>query len=98
MTIVLNTPKKGFSFSLIDCSLIALRRKEDAMNAIIAGGATGAILAARQGPAASLVSGAIGAMLLGMIEAGSVMMNRFGSEMLKPAAPKMDSEAPKAFD
>merc|ERR1712035_7530 len=88
----------GFSFSLIDCSLIALRRKEDAMNAIIAGGATGAILAARQGPAASLVSGAIGAMLLGMIEAGSVMMNRFGSEMLKPAAPKMDSEAPKAFD
>jgi len=56
-------------------------------------------LAARQGPAAAMVSGAIGALLLGMIEAGSVMMNRFGSEMLKPAAPKMETGTSNAaFD
>merc|ERR1712149_147940 len=88
----------GFSFSMTDCTLIAIRRKEDAWNSIIAGGVTGAVLAMRQGPAAAMMSGVIGAVLLGMIEGGSVMMNRFGTEMLKPQAPRMDTEAPKAFD
>ena len=93
-----NTVKQGFTFSLTDCTLIAIRRKEDAWNSVISGGITGGVLAARQGIAAAAVSGAIGALLLGMIEAGSVMMNRFGTEMLRPTAPKMDNEAPKAFD
>ena len=39
-----------------------------------------------------------GCLLLGMIEAGSLIMNRFGTEKLKPTAPKMENEAPKAFD
>jgi len=67
-------------------------------NSIIAGGATGFTLAVRQGMAPALVSGGIGCLLLGMIEAGSLIMNRFGTEMLKPTAPKMENEAPKAFD
>ena len=39
-----------------------------------------------------------GCLLVGMIEAGSLIMNRFGTEMLKPTATKMENEAPKAFD
>jgi len=101
----INSPKTaagfavwGFSFSLCDCTLIRIRRREDAYNSIIAGGVTGYVLAARQGQAAALVSGAIGCVLLALIEGGSVMMNRVGTEMLKPMAPKIDIETPKAFD
>merc|ERR1712228_15408 len=77
----------GFSFSLCDCTLIALRKKEDMYHSIIAGGVTGATLAARQGPAVAMVSGGIGALLLGLIEGGSMLMNRFGTDMLKPMSP-----------
>ena len=34
----------------------------------------------------------------GMIEASSLIKNRFGTEKLKPTAPEMENEAPKAFD
>ena len=61
--------------------------KEDMYNSIIAGGTTGAALALRQGPAVAMVSGGIGALLLGLIEGGSMLMNRFGTEMLKPMTP-----------
>ena len=39
-----------------------------------------------------------GFILLGLIEGGSLIMNRVGTEMIKPMAPKMSDEAPKAFD
>ena len=80
--------------------LIIFLEKEDMKNSVIAGGATGFMLAARQGVAVASVSGAIGALLLGLIEGGSMLMNRFGTEMLKPMAP-MDQggdSAPQAFD
>jgi len=92
----------GFSFSLCDCTLIALRKKEDMLNSVIAGGTTGFVLAARQGMAVATVSGAIGALLLGLIEGGSLLMNRMGTEMIKPMAPDRQnaaqSAAPQAFD
>ena len=71
-------------------------------NSVIAGGATGFVLAARQGMAVATVSGAIGALLLGLIEGGSLLMNRMGTEMIKPMAPDRQnaaqSSAPQAFD
>lgn len=53
------------------------------MNSVIAGGTTGFVLAARQGIPVAMVSGAIGALLLALIEGGALVMNRFGTEMLK---------------
>ena len=53
------------------------------MNSVIAGGTIGFVLAARQGIPVAMVSGAIGALLLALIEGGALVMNRFGTEMLK---------------
>ena len=44
----------GGLFSTFDCALIAIRNKEDPWNAIGSGAITGAVLAARRGPKASL--------------------------------------------
>jgi hypothetical protein len=47
-------------FSTIDCTLIAIRKKEDSANAIIAGGVTGSLLTMRQGWQSMAISGVIG--------------------------------------
>lgn len=39
----------GGTFSVVDCTLVHFRKKEDPWNSIISGAATGAILAARNG-------------------------------------------------
>ena len=62
----------GGLFSVFDCSLAALRRREDAWNAIAAGGITGGVLAARAGPRAIARNAAGGAFILALIE--GVMM------------------------
>uniref|UniRef100_A0A0E0LN25 Mitochondrial import inner membrane translocase subunit TIM17 n=1 Tax=Oryza punctata TaxID=4537 RepID=A0A0E0LN25_ORYPU len=69
-------------FSACDCAIVFARQKEDHYNSIIAGAATGGILAARQGlravACASLQGGAIlalvsgfGIMMTGLPDAGS---------------------------
>ncbi|KAM3723781.1 putative mitochondrial import inner membrane translocase subunit [Dirofilaria immitis] len=45
----------GGLFSAIDCSLVAIRKKEDMLNPVVSGGLTGALLAVRSGPMAELV-------------------------------------------
>ena len=62
----------GGLFSVFDCSLAAIRRREDAWNAIAAGGITGGVLAARAGPRAIARNAAGGAFILAIIE--GVMM------------------------
>ena len=62
----------GGLFSVFDCSLAAIRRREDAWNAIAAGGLTGGLLAARAGPRAIVRNAAGGAFILALIE--GVMM------------------------
>ncbi len=47
-------------FSLIDCGLVALRKKEDPWNGITSGALTGALLMVRSGPAVMITSGVIG--------------------------------------
>ena len=58
----------GFTFSSIDCSMVAIRRKEDPFNSIFSGFATGFILAIRSGLPAALGQGVVGGIILGLIE------------------------------
>ena len=58
----------GGLFSVGDCSLAYYRGVEDPWNSIMAGAATGGILAARSGPRAMLTSAVIGGALLAVLE------------------------------
>ncbi len=62
-------------FNAGDCVIAHARGKEDVWNPIIAGASTGAILAARSGPKAMIISGVFGAAILGVMEGvGGVLM------------------------
>ena len=66
----------GGLFSCFDCTLVALRGKEDPINSICAGAITGGILAARAGAAAACKSAAVGGVLLGLIEGLQILIQR----------------------
>jgi len=66
----------GGLFACFDCSITAVRQKEDPWNSIISGAATGGILAARAGPRAMGTSALVGGVLLGLIEGMGIMLNR----------------------
>lgn len=70
----------GLLFSTFDCTYAELRHKEDPWNAIMSGGTTGAILAARQGAARCAVSAVTGAIILACIEGASIMIQRFTAQ------------------
>ena len=78
----------GGLFSTFDCSLVAIRRKEDPWNSIASGALTGGVLAARGGWRAAGRSAAFGGVLLAMIEG----LNIFLTKML--AAPTPQPYAP----
>lgn len=63
----------GGLFSVFDCSLAAIRKTEDAWNAILSGGLTGGLLAARAGPKA-IVRNAIGGVLILALIEGTMMI------------------------
>ncbi|KAJ3330476.1 translocase of the inner membrane [Blyttiomyces sp. JEL0837] len=77
-------------FNAGDCTLVAIRGKEDSWNAIMAGAATGGILAARSGPRAIAVSAAIGGIILGVMEGVGAMIGRMQADQYKPVAPPID--------
>lgn len=66
----------GGTFSCFDCLMAKLRGKEDHWNAIFSGTATGGLLAARGGFKTSLKSAMVGGILLTIIEAVSIGINR----------------------
>ena len=74
----------GGLFSTFDCTLVALRKKEDPWNSIISGATTGGVLAARGGWRAAGRSAAVGGVLLAMIEGLNIFLTKMMSE---PAAP-----------
>ncbi|XP_063715086.1 mitochondrial import inner membrane translocase subunit Tim17-A-like [Symsagittifera roscoffensis] len=74
----------GFTFSSIDCSMVAIRRKEDPFNSIFSGFATGFILAIRSGLPAALGQGVVGGIILGLIEGMMVWMNKMGDAQFEP--------------
>ncbi|KAM6165710.1 mitochondrial import inner membrane translocase subunit Tim17-A isoform 1-T1 [Erethizon dorsatum] len=69
----------GGLFSMIDCSMVQVRGKEDPWNSITSGALTGAILAARNGPVAMAGSAAMGGILLALIEGAGILLTRFAS-------------------
>lgn len=66
----------GGLFACCDCSLTAVRQKEDPWNSIISGAATGGILAARAGPRAMFQAAAVGGVLLALIEGMGIMFTK----------------------
>ena len=66
----------GTLFSGFDCTLTAVRHKEDPWNPILAGAATGGILAMRAGLKAAGKSAFFGGVILAAIEGLNVLMMR----------------------
>ncbi len=80
----LNAPRIGGSFavwgglfSAFDCTLVAVRKKEDPWNSIGAGALTGGFLQLRQGAQAAGRSALMGGVLLALIEGVGIMLTRF---------------------
>lgn len=63
----------GGLFACCDCTLTAIRQKEDPWNSIVSGAATGGILAVRAGPRAMASAAAVGGVLLALIEGMGIM-------------------------
>ena len=74
----------GGLFSTFDCSLVAIRRKEDPWNSIVSGAATGGVLAARGGWRAAGRSAAVGGVLLAMIEGLNIALTKMMADSTAP--------------
>ena len=91
----------GGLFSTFDCSLVAIRKKEDPWNSIISGALTGGVLAARGGWRAAGRSAAVGGVLLAMIEGLQIALTKMLSEptatpYAPQAMPPPPPQAPRA--
>ncbi|KAK9865399.1 hypothetical protein WJX84_003617 [Apatococcus fuscideae] len=76
----------GGLFSTFDCTLVAIRKKEDPWNSISAGALTGGFLQLRTGLRSAAKSAAFGGVLLGMIEGLGILLTRMSAP---PPAPPM---------
>jgi len=72
----------GGVFACCDCSLTAIRQKEDPWNSIVSGAATGGVLAARAGPKAVAQGALVGGVLLALIEGMGIMITKYMSPPL----------------
>jgi mitochondrial import inner membrane translocase subunit TIM17 len=70
-------------FACCDCTLTAIRQKEDPWNSIASGAITGGILAARAGPRQMASAALVGGILLALIEGMGIMFTR----MMAPPVP-----------
>jgi len=80
----------GLTFSMFDCSLQYIRKKEDPYNAIAAGALTGGFLQLRHGLKSAAKSAAFGGFLLAIIEGVSISMTR----LMSPAPPGQPLQPP----
>jgi hypothetical protein len=76
-------------FACCDCTLTAIRQKEDPWNSIMSGAATGGILAARAGPRAMASAAVVGGVLLALIEGMGIMFTK----MMAPPVPTAEDYA-----
>ena len=81
----------GGLFSTFDCTLVAIRKKEDPWNSIAAGALTGGFLQLRTGLRSSARSAAFGGVLLAMIEGVGILLTRMTAP---PPAPVPMVEMP----
>lgn len=85
----------GGLFSTFDCTLVAIRKKEDPWNSIAAGALTGGFLQLRTGPRSAARSAAFGGVLLAMIEGLGILLTRTTAPPpAPPMMPDMGSAAP----
>lgn len=77
----------GGMFSMFDCSLAAMRKKEDPWNSIISGAMTGGCLAIRGGPKVAATSAVIGGVFLACIEGIGIVLTRMAADQYKPVRP-----------
>eukprot|EP01083_Nonionella_stella_P180531 644101_1 len=84
----------GLSFSTFDCAIAKYRKKEDPWNAIMAGAATGGLLAARSGYKAVLMQAAFGGIFLAMIEGMGIAI---GNSMSKKEEEEERAQSPYMF-
>jgi len=82
----------GGLFACCDCSMTAIRQKEDPWNSIISGAATGGVLAARAGPKAMASAAVVGGVLLALIEGMGIMFTK----MMSPPMPTPEDYAAAA--
>lgn len=94
----------GMLFSVFDCSLAHVRGVEDPWNAILSGGITGGLLAARSGPRLIAKQAAIGMVLLAIIEGAGIALNKAVMRMQmesmsggKVAVDTLDPPVPPGF-
>ncbi|KAH8388131.1 hypothetical protein KR200_002620 [Drosophila serrata] len=84
----------GVIFSIVDCSLVYMRQKEDPWNSIVSGAVTGGVLSARKGVAAMAVSAIIGATMLSLIEGVGILSTRLSADHFRNAAPQTVESSP----
>ncbi|XP_017115503.1 mitochondrial import inner membrane translocase subunit Tim17-B [Drosophila elegans] len=87
----------GAVFSIVDCSLVHLRQKEDPWNSIVSGAVTGGVLSSRNGVAAMAGSAIIGGILLSMIEGVGILFTRITADQFRNQAPLTVAEANGGF-
>lgn len=87
----------GAVFSIVDCSLVHFRQKEDPWNSIVSGAVTGGILASRNGAAAMAGSAIIGGVLLSMIEGLGIFFTRFAAEQFRNREPHIMPDANEGY-
>ncbi|KAF7638292.1 hypothetical protein Mgra_00002266 [Meloidogyne graminicola] len=85
----------GGMFSVIDCCLVSIRKKEDPWNSIMAGAATGGLLCARMGKGPMIASAAFGGIILAMIEGAGLLMNRFTATWMMSQQQQIGSQPPE---
>jgi mitochondrial import inner membrane translocase subunit TIM17 len=66
----------GGLFAVSDCTLTAIRQKEDPWNSILSGAITGGVLAARAGPQQMASAAVVGGVLLALIEGMGIMFTK----------------------
>lgn len=71
----------GGLFSSYDCIMVAVREKEDPLNAITAGFMTGATISLRAGPSAALRAGLMGGVFLAVIEGLGIAFTKFSGQL-----------------
>ncbi|RKP00517.1 hypothetical protein CXG81DRAFT_13143 [Caulochytrium protostelioides] len=76
-------------FNTGDCLIAGVRGTEDAWNPILAGAGTGAILAARSGKRAMLISAAFGGVILAVMEGVGSLVSRLSAGQYAPQAPAL---------
>lgn len=82
----------GGLFSSFDCTLQAIRHKEDPWNSIAAGALSGGVLSIRSGLRPAVQNAAAGGILLALIEGFSILLTRQRSVLVSPEEVKRARE------